>query len=142
MPHGRSAPQKSKLGVGLAKKLTECACESVADRKASDNQARSLQSAGTHQKTEDDEQQQTFKRSFVKLTRMTRQRSTIRKDHAPGHVGRTAPQFAIYEIGDPAKEQSDGADCAGDVAKGKDGNPAHVAEQQDGEHAAYETAVK
>src|SRR3546814_19733123 len=45
---------------------------------------------------------------------MTRHRAAAGKDDSPGHIRRLAPQFAIYEIGQPPEEQAEG-DTASDV---------------------------
>src|SRR5262245_66209883 len=126
LAHGRPAPKKAKLGIRFAEELTERTCESVANSKASDDQAGPLQRASAHEEREDDKQQQTFEPRLIKLTGVSRQRPAIRKYPGPGHVRRTAPQFPVYEIGEPAQEQADGAGCAGEVAKGKSGDAARV----------------
>src|SRR3546814_15212079 len=45
---------------------------------------------------------------------MTRHRAPAGKDDSPGHSRRLAPQFAIYEIGQPPEEQAEG-DTASDI---------------------------
>ena len=108
-------PKKTQLRIRLAEELTECASKGIADSKASNDQAGPLQGASAYEESKDDEQQQTFEPGLVELTGVSRQRPAIGKYHGPGYVCGTAPQFSIYEIGDPAQEQADGAGCTCEV---------------------------
>jgi len=54
LPHGCSSPKKSKLGIRFTEELTECASESIADGKASNDQAGTFQRASAHEEGEDD----------------------------------------------------------------------------------------
>src|SRR3546814_1728851 len=72
---------------------------------------------------------------------MTRHRAAAGKDDSPGHIRRLAPQFAIYEIGQPPEEQAEG-DTASDVIM--DAQPAQsilAREVKNAERHADDSAV-
>src|SRR3546814_5349302 len=73
---------------------------------------------------------------------MTRHRAAAGKDDSPGHIRRLAPQFAIYEIGQPPEEQAEG-DTASDVIM--DAQPAQsilAREVKNAERHADDSAVE
>jgi hypothetical protein len=60
-----------------------------------------------------------FAERLVELAWMARKIIGHGKHHAPRQVRRTAPQFAIDEIGKAAKKQPDGGCCANDIEQGE-----------------------
>src|SRR5262249_26419567 len=79
---------------------------------------------------------------LVELARMARHTARVRagEDHRPRYVGRTAPQFAVHEVGEPAEEEPDRPNRAGEVAEREPRDAARAGEQADREHAAEQTA--
>src|SRR5262249_5915935 len=120
LAHGRPAPKKAKLGIRFAEELTERACESVANSKASDDQAGPLQRARAHEEREDDKQQQTFEPRLIKLTGVSRQRPAIRKYQGHGPRRKAAPKFPVYKIGGAAQEKAGGCRLGRGGRQGKD----------------------
>ncbi len=76
------------------------------------------------QDEEDDEEHDAFDAGSVELARMARIKAgradalvsgddmRAAENHRPGHVGSSAPEFAIDEIGDAAEEKPHGATAA------------------------------
>jgi hypothetical protein len=73
---------------------------------------------------------------------MARNRSAAGKNHRPGHIGRSAPQFAVDEIGDAAEKQADRGDRRGYIAKRQDRQAAAQREYNGRNNAAEKAAVK
>src|SRR5665213_1939251 len=142
LSHRRAAPQKAELGIGFAEELAEAARDSVDAGKAADNEAGPLECAATHQHGKHREQQQALKSRLIKLAGMARQWAAIGEYHGPRHIGRTAPEFAVDEIGDAAEKYSDRPDRAGDVAEREDGDAALACEQHHRDDAAGEAAME
>jgi hypothetical protein len=70
-----------------------------------------------------------FERGFVELARVTRihtggaeaavlhHQALVAEDHAERAVGLAAPEFAVDEVGDAAKEQANGRGSRGEIAE-------------------------
>ena len=138
------ADRADELGVGLAEEFADEAEGAVAQEEQRRDQAGPLMGAKDAQRDlQDHEQQHAFQRRFVKLAGMARHAGSVaRKDHRPGHVGGAAPQFAIDEIGQPAEEQADGREGAGQVRQRQHLQLAPAAEQPDRDHHAQQPAME
>ena len=63
----------------------------------------------TNERRQQNKQHDAFEGGLVQLAWVTRRRSARGKYHGPGHISRTAPQFAVDEIGNATKKSPIGA---------------------------------
>ncbi len=63
------------------------------------------------------EQHKPFQKSFIKLAGIARERPAVGEDHAPRGISNAAIELSIDEIGESAKEKTDGYAAAGQVCE-------------------------
>src|SRR3546814_4061881 len=103
-----------QLRICLWEEFDREACKAVAKQEYADELAgliarpRFPEGNPKHQTKQD-----ALQSRLIQLAGMTRHRAAAGKDDSPGHIRRLAPQFAIYEIGQPPEEQAEG-DTASD----------------------------
>ena len=68
--------------------------------------ALSMDGPFAHALPQDQEQNDAFERRLVELARMAGVGTGSGKNHGPWHIAHPAPQFAIYEVGEAAKEKT------------------------------------
>src|SRR5438046_2103091 len=114
--------EADQMGVGLADELEAEADEAVAEDEGADELARLVAGARFPEHPDQDRHQHdALEQGLVKLARMARRAEyamavdqRFAEADRPGHVRHAAPELAVHEIGETAKEQA-GRDAAGDV---------------------------
>src|ERR1700683_4891013 len=140
--HGQAAPKKAELHIGFAEKLAKNAQHAIDEGETAADEAGPLKRAATHENAEHRQEHQAFEGGFVKLAWMTRDRAAGGKDHGPGHVAWTAPQFAIDEVGDADEKYSDWGNRERHIAERQNGNTAPQRENDRHEDAAQHAPMK
>ncbi len=143
LAHGRAAPQKAELGVGLAEEFADRARDRIDRLRSADDQARPLQRAGAHQQRQHDEQQQAFQPRLIELARMPR--PAARRWETPSPTARRPARphnSPLMKLARRPRNMPDRSDRAGDVAERQDRNAALAREQHHRHHAAGEAAME
>src|SRR6202163_4832028 len=140
--HGHAAPRETQLRVRLAEAFAKRTHDRVERGESPDDETGALERAAPHHQAKNDQQSESFKAGFVKLARMARDRPAAREDHGPGHVGGPPPQLAIDEVRDPAEQEPDRPDRAGDISEREPRHAALAGKSHYRGHAAEKAAME
>ena len=95
------------MGIGFTEDLAHDAGYAIAGAEYAGEQAGAAAAVCEFPDRHDQQSQQhAFEEGLVELAGMARQRPAAREHHGPRHVADAAPQFAVDEVGEAAKEET------------------------------------
>ena len=105
LPHGKSVKSdKTEVGIRFPEKFHNKAERAVPDKEQAANGHTWAWLCGKY--PQKDEKNNTFKRGFIQLRRVPRQRSGTGKDHPYGRVSYPTPEFRVDEVAYSAEKKS------------------------------------
>ncbi len=140
MPHREGAENEPEVLVRLAEEFHHEAAQPVAGDEAPKDGARGRRPPPDP--PQNDEQQEALERRLVQLRRMPALGSAAGENHAPFDVRRSAVEFPVDEVADPAEPQADRRGGRGQVGYRIDRDTAPPAEPPQRDDCSDETAVE